>query len=50
MFGEESLADAFTLVLKEWQKPKQPLKLLFKSNNTQDFSGFHSKCDGHFRG
>jgi hypothetical protein len=42
----DSVADAFSPVLKEWLGATAPLQLLFKSSDASDVKGFHRACDG----
>jgi hypothetical protein len=42
----DSVAMAFSPVLKEWLGAMAPLQLLFKSSDARDVKGFHRACDG----
>jgi hypothetical protein len=42
----DSVASAFSPVLKEWLGATAPLQLLFKSSDAEDVKGFHHACDG----
>jgi hypothetical protein len=42
-----SVAEGFSLVLKEWLGARGPLTVLWKSKDASDVAGFHGACDGH---